>query len=110
MAFDAKFFQDNDNYLGNQIKQNPIYQAQFHAVRYFSKGLWLAFNSNFYRGGESFKNGEPLLTDLENARLGVTLSIPLAAHHSIKLNASRGVITRIGSDFDTVALSYQYRF
>ena len=59
------FFQDNDNYLGNQIKQGPIYQAQFHAVRYFPKGLWLAFNSNFYRGGESFQNGEPLLTDLE---------------------------------------------
>ena len=110
MAFDAKFFQDNDNYLGNRIKQDPIYQAQFHAVRYFPKGPWLAFNSNFYRGGESFQNGEPLLTDLENARLGATLSIPLAPHHSIKLNASRGVITRIGSDFDTVALSYLYRF
>lgn len=109
-SLDVKLFQDNDNYLGDRIKQDPIYQAQFHVVRYFPRGIWLAFNSNFYRGGESFKQGEPLLDELENSRLGLAASFPLGKHHSLKFNVSRGVVTRIGSDFDAVSLSYQYRF
>ena len=109
-SLDVKFFQDNNNYLGNRIEQDPIYQAQFHVVRYLPKGIWFAFNSNFYRGGQSYRDGAPLLNDLENSRLGLTASFPLGKQHSIKLNASRGVVTRIGSDFDSVALSYQYRF
>lgn len=107
---DVKLFQDNDNYLGNVVAQEPLYQLQAHLVRYFMPGAWISLNSNYYRGGESSRNLVDLDNGLDNARLGVTISLPLAPAHALRLSASTGVMTRIGSDFDTVGLSYQYRF
>ena len=51
------------------------------------------------------QRGEVLLVDC-----GVTLSIPLATRLSAKLAWSRGLITRIGGDFQTISLALQYRW
>ena len=107
---DIKFYTDNDNYLGARISQDPLYQLQVHLARYFAPGAWISLNSNYYLGGESSRDGNPLEDDLDNARLGVTVSFPIAPGHSLRLNASKGVITRLGTDFDTMGITYQYRF
>ena len=46
----------------------------------------------------------------ENSRIGVTYSMPVTRHQSIKLYASTGVLTRVGNDFDTYGIVWQYRF
>jgi len=107
---DIKFYTDNDNYLGARMSQDPLYQLQVHLARYFAPGAWISLNSNYYLGGESSRDGNPLEDDLDNARLGVTVSFPIAPGHSLRLNASKGVITRLGTDFDTMGITYQYRF
>jgi hypothetical protein len=110
VSADVKFFQDNDNYLGSRVSQDPLYQVQAHLARYFAPGAWISLNTNYYFGGESTRNGAVLDDALDNSRVGVTLSFPLAPNHSLRFNASRGVITRLGTDFDTIGFSYQYRF
>jgi hypothetical protein len=49
--------------------------------------------------------------DLQSStRYGITLSVPLAAQWSTKLAWSRGLSTRIGGNFQTVAVALQYRW
>ncbi len=45
-----------------------------------------------------------------NRRLGMTFSMPINTHHSIKFYANSGVITSIGNDFDTLGAAWLYRF
>ena len=74
----------------------------------FRPGLWIAANSTWYRGGETTVNGESKADLQENVRVGITLSVPVAARHSIKLTWSDGASTRIGGDFTTWGLAWQY--
>ena len=108
ISTEAKFFTDNDDYLG--VNRSTPYQVQAHLARYFARGAWISLNSNYYLGGESSRDGSSLGDELDNSRLGVTVSFPIAAGHSLRLNASKGVVTRLGTDFDTIGITYQYRF
>jgi hypothetical protein len=42
-----------------------------------------------------------------NTRLGLTLAIPVKRRSALKASWSRGVVTRVGGDFQTLALGYQ---
>jgi hypothetical protein len=43
-----------------------------------------------------------------NSRAGLTLAWPVGLRHSIKLSWSTGAIPRIGGDFQTLAVGWQY--
>ena len=43
-----------------------------------------------------------------NSRYGLTLSVPVAQRQSLKLNWNDGATTRIGSDFSTWGIAWQY--
>jgi hypothetical protein len=106
----VKLFEDNGNYLGSTIRQDALWQTQIHVLRYFGRGAWLAFDSNYYRGGESSRDAIALDDGLDNARLGLTLSLPLAPRHSLRFSASTGVLARAGTDFDGVGIGYNFVF
>ena len=44
----------------------------------------------------------------ENSRLGLTLSLPAGKAQSIKFNYSRGATARLGSNFTTYGIGWQY--
>ncbi len=102
-------FTDNVDFFGGQHReQDPITSLQAHVSYTFRPGLWIAANSTWYRGGETTVNGESKADLQENVRVGITLSVPVAARHSIKLTWSDGASTRIGGDFTTWGLAWQY--
>jgi hypothetical protein len=45
-----------------------------------------------------------------NSLVGLTVAMPLNRRDSIKLYASTGVATRIGSDVDTISVAWQRRW
>jgi hypothetical protein len=70
----------------------------------------MALNGTYYTGGRTTLNGVRG-SDLQKAsRVGATLALPVDRHNSIKLHASTGVSLRTGTDFDTVAVFWQYRW
>ncbi len=110
-SISAAFFTDNDRYAGrNTLEQEALYQVQAHLIYHISRGRWLALNGNYFWGGQTELNNEHRDDRQENSRIGVTLALPLNPQHSIKLYASRGVVTRIGNDSDTVGVVWQYRW
>ena len=67
-------------------------------------------NDNFFNGNK-LEQDPPYQAQLHrvyNLKKGRWLSVN--AHHSIKLAASRGVVTRVGNEFDTYGIFWQYRF
>jgi hypothetical protein len=105
------FHQDNDEFFGgNMREQDPIYALQLHVVRSFQSGPWLAVDWNHYRGGKTKTNAVPNADFQSNERFGLTLSLPINRRQSIKLNASSGISTRTGTDFDTYGAVWQYRW
>lgn len=102
-------FGDNDNFFGGQHReQDPLASIQGHVSYTFRPKLWLAFNANYYDGGRT-KIDDVLKDDRQsNSRYGLTLSVPLGRTQSLKFHWNDGASTRIGSDFMTYGIAWQY--
>jgi hypothetical protein len=59
----------------------------------------------YWYGGRFSVNGEEHVTTLQsNSRLGVTASVPLGSHQSLKISYSDGVVVHFGGDFKIVSV------
>jgi hypothetical protein len=110
MAAAVAFYADNDDFVRGRKEQDPIYSLQVHVVHVFQSGSWLAADATYYRGGRSTVAGVTGEDLQKNARFGVTFGLPLNRYQSLRLHASIGVATRTGTDFDTLAVGWQYRW
>jgi hypothetical protein len=101
---------NNDFYQGKTRSQAAIGSLQGHFSYSFKKGIWAALDGTYYWGGHTTVDGVRGDDLQKNTRLGLTISIPVNMHHSIRLNLSTGVSTRTGSDYDVAGLMWQYRW
>ena len=102
-------FTDNHDFLGGKTRaQDPIASAQFHATYVIRRNMWLAGDTNFYRGGRTSVEGL-LNFDLQrNSRVGATFTTGLTPRQSVRVSVSQGAYTTIGADFTSIAMSYNY--
>ena len=104
-------FTRNDDYFGGQaLDQAPLYSAQVNLSHDFGRGIWAALGATFYRGGRTTVDDAPKDNALSNSRLGLTVAVPIDRYYAIKFNASSGISTRTGTNFDTVGVVLQYRW
>lgn len=102
-------FEDNDDfYKGIELEQDPLYSTSFHLIYNFTRG-WLSLDGNYFTGGRTTKNDIRQDDRQDNSRWGVTWTRPLGRKQVIKFNASTGVVTRIGNDFDSFGIGWLYR-
>jgi hypothetical protein len=106
----AYLFEGNSHYYPGQASrtQDVLYSVQAHVSYTIRRGLWAAFDSTWYGGGAVRVNDGPTAERQSSSRLGTTLSVPFTKHQSIKLSYSSGVTARVGANFNTVGLSWQY--
>jgi len=107
----ATFYTANTDYFGGtELTQEPFLEAQFHAIYAFSKpGLWMAASIGYGRGAQIAIDGEKE-ESLENVRISAVLKVPLARQHGLKLVYINGLTTRLGADFNTFQVAWQYGF
>jgi len=102
------FTANSDFYPGGSTRtQDPLYAAQAHASYTFKSRAWVAFDATWYAGGEATVDDGAPSTRQDTTRLGGTFSIPVTRRQSIKVAASTGASTRVGSDFDTYLVGWQ---
>jgi len=107
----VRVYGDNKEYYGGvTLAQEPQYNFQGHLIYTLSRGHWLSLNANYFFGGETEKDNIDSQDRQDNSRFGLTYSAPIGIHQSIKLNFSTGVLTRVGNDFDSFGVFWQYRF
>ncbi len=110
LATAGSFYTNNDKFLGDKtIKQNPLLSVQSHLVYNITPGIWAAFDAVYYTGSRSIvdgKRGE----SLENARLGLTLALPVNRYNSIKFYATKEIYSKSGSEYGLVGVAWQIRW
>jgi hypothetical protein len=102
-------FGANDRFYPGPARreQDPVVALQGHTSYTVRPQLWVAFNATWYSGGATTVDGIEKADLQRNSRIGATISFPIAARQSLKASVSTGATTRIGGDFDTVALAWQ---
>jgi len=101
-------FTVNDDFFGgSRREQSPLLAVQGHFSYTFRPRLWLAGDATFYTGGRTTVDGVEKADLQRNTRLGLTLAVPIKRRSALKASWSRGVVTRVGGDFQTLALGYQ---
>jgi hypothetical protein len=104
-------YTDNKDFFGgSRREQDPLYAVQGHVIYRFREFLWGAFDATYYGGGRTTIDDEKNADRQSNVRVGLTATISLTRHHSIKLYASKALVTRVGGDFDVVGTALQYRW
>jgi len=102
-------FTDNDDSFGGAtLSQGALYALQGHLVYNFRPGFWLAFDAGYANGGTTTVDGTLLNTLQNNSRTGVTLQIPFGRRQGLRIAFNRGLATRIGADFDSFVMGYQF--
>jgi hypothetical protein len=104
----ATWYSTNADFFGGQtLTQDPLFEAQAHAI-YAIRGsdLWAAGSVGYGWGGRSTIGGATK-EGVENARLSALLRLPLWPGNGLKIVYINGLQTRFGSDFDTFQLAYQ---
>ena len=102
------FTENSDFFGGSEREQQPIGTLQAHVGYTFKPRLWVAGDATFYTGGRTTVNGVRNDDLQENSRYGLTLAVPLGRHHSVKAAWANGFTTRIGGDYQTISLAWQY--
>lgn len=104
----AWLYTANNNFQGRTRKQDPIATSQFHLSYNVRPKLWVAFDATLYAGGRTNVNGIRGNDFQRNSRVGGTLSYRLDRRQSLKFAYSRGAITNIGANFQSISVAYQY--
>jgi hypothetical protein len=99
-----------DFYGGIVATQDPLFSVQGDVVYQFRSGLWLGVGSGISRGGKTGANGVSGDSYKKNSRWAALLSYPLTRRSSVKILYVDGLATRLGSNFDSLSLSWQMRW
>lgn len=105
------FFTENADFFGGHVRrQAPMAATQVHISYTFRPGMWAAVDGTYYTGGRTTLDGV-LNNDLQQSvRVGLTFSLPIKRAQSLKFQYTRGAVVRVGGDFTTVGVTYQFRF
>jgi hypothetical protein len=103
-------FTDNNEYFPRDKvrQQSPVLSLQSHVSYTFRPRLWIAGDVTWYRGGASRVDHGTAVGEQDNSRAGVTLSAPIASTQALKFAYSSGTSGRIGADFRTFSIAWQF--
>ena len=110
LATGVRFYTDNNDFLdGKTLQVKPIYSVQGHLIYSITPGVWLGLDALYYTGGRGIIDGNKG-ESLEDARIGLTLAVPINRYNSVKLYGSTDVYSKTGSKFDVLGMVWQFRW
>jgi hypothetical protein len=102
----AWFFGDNDEFLGETRKQDPVLSSEIHLVKRIRHGFWASLDANFYVGGRTSVSGNEQANLQRNSRVGATVVFPTRGNHAVRGSFSTGAATESGGDYEIFSVSY----
>lgn len=105
-----KFFSENQYNPGVQARtQAPVGSFEGHLSYDVKPRFWISFDGNFWFGGKTSLNDvENPDTELRSSRIGVTASVPITRHQSLKASYSDGAYIRYGGNYHNISVAWQY--
>ena len=103
------FTNNADFYPGRRMRsQDRVVALQGHTSYTFRPRLWAAVDATWYQGGGASVDAEEPSADMNNARLGATVSFPMGRQQSLKFAYSTGLAVRTGTNFRTLSVGWQF--
>jgi hypothetical protein len=87
------FFGNNDDFVGQTLETDPMFQLDAHLTRDFTEHLWGSLDAAWYNGGQASINGVPG-EKLNNLGFGLTLGYQI----NDNLNATFGYKSTVNDD------------
>jgi len=110
LASGIRFYTDNNDFLdGKTLQLSPVYSVQAHLIYSITSGIWLGLDGLYYTGARGTIDGRKG-ESLENARIGLTLALPINRYNSVKLYGTTNVYAKTGADFDVLGIAWQFRW
>ncbi len=105
-----EFFSHNAYYPGTRVQtQKPIGSVEAHLSYDVKPRLWVSLDGNFWYGGRTSLNGiENPVTRQTSSRMGLTGSVPLTRHQSVKFSYSFGAYIGFGGNYTNLSAAWQY--
>jgi len=105
-----EFFSHNQFSPGtNTQSQNPIGSFEGHLSYDFKPRLWVSLDGNYWFGGSTSLNGVQNPGTLQrNSRVGLTASVPLSRHQSMKISYNDGAYIKYGGNFQNISVAWLY--
>ena len=104
-------FGENDDYLkGNSLKQEPLLTIKGHAIRSLKNHSWISLSAGYGIGGRTKVNNVKRETQISTMRLAFLYALPISKKSTLKFTALTGIRFERGSDYNGIAISYQYRW
>jgi hypothetical protein len=106
----SEFFSHNMYFPGtNTRSERPVGAVEGHLSYDIKPRLWISLDANYWWGGQISLNGvQNPTTDQANSRVGVSASVPITRHQSLKASFSDGAFARYGGDYKTISVAWQY--
>jgi hypothetical protein len=105
-----EFFSHNPFSHGiNTQSESPVGSFEWHLSYDFKPRLWVSLDANYWFGGSTALNGvSSPSTEQRNSRVGLTASIPLSKHQSLKLSYNDGAYILYGGNYRNLSVAWQY--
>jgi hypothetical protein len=105
-----EFFSHNAFFPGTRTQsESPVGAFEGHLSYDVKSRLWFSLDGNYWFGGTTSLNGvENPLTFQKNSRIGVTASIPVSKHQSLKFSYNDGAYIRYGGNYQNISVAWQY--
>ena len=81
--------------------------TKVHVIRSLPRGMWIAGDVGYARGGRARVNGDLRPLQISTARFGATLAVPFASVHTLRFTAATATTDEFGPDFDAYGVAYQ---
>jgi len=106
----SEFFSHNRYFPGTNTRtERPVGAIEGHLSYDIKPRLWVSLDANYWWGGQISLNGvQNPHTEQENSRIGVSASVPLTRHQSVKASFSDGALARYGGNYKTISVAWQY--
>jgi hypothetical protein len=105
-----EFFSHNQFFPGTETQSEaPVGSFEGHLSYDVKPRLWISLDGNFWYGGETSLSGVANLHTLQrNSRVGVTASIPITKHQSVKVSYNNGAYISYGGNYQNISVGWQY--
>ena len=93
----------------NAQSQTPTGSFEGHLSYDFRPRLWVSLDGNYWFGGTTSLNGLSNPNTVQrNSRIGITASIPVSRHQSVKLSYNDGAYILYGGNYRNISVAWQY--
>jgi len=109
LASGAWLFTENAEYFGGKtLTQRPLYFVKANGIYAIRRGVWTSLSYGRANGGETLVNGAIASSLQRNDRVSAAFAFPAGRKGGIKVTYLNGLSTRLGADFDSIGIAYQY--